>query len=106
MLATVLVLGGMGALLASGIGAWKPDFSAPGIDPRDIATLKQPFEDVRSGRDAELIARLPADIPREVAQAEIDRIQGLLPSGCANVVANDVHERKRRDRGPAPAGHP
>lgn len=81
LLATLFVVGGMGSLVALGSGAWKPDFSAtPGMNPLDIASLSQPYEDVSQGRDAAIIARIGA--PNEQTQAEIDRIQALLPPGA------------------------
>lgn len=77
---TLFVVGGMGSLVALGTGAWKPDFGgAPGMNPIDIASLSQPYEDVSQGRDAAIIARIGA--PTEQTQAEIDRIQALLPPG-------------------------
>jgi hypothetical protein len=82
VVAAILVLGGMGALLTGSMGAWKPDFSsAPGVNPQDVAALSEPFEDLRLGRDAALIARFSTEIPRDQAQAEMDRIQTLLPPG-------------------------
>ncbi len=80
VLATLFVIGGMGAIVALGSGVWRPDFSnTPGLDPQDMATLAAPYDDIRLGRDGAVIARLGGESAR--AQAEIDRIQSLLPSG-------------------------
>lgn len=81
VLATVFVVGGMGSLVALGTGKWKPDFAgAPGLNPQDVAALSQPYDDVSQERDAAIIARIGA--PTEQTQAEIDRIQALLPPGA------------------------
>ncbi|MBL8548056.1 MAG: hypothetical protein JNL81_16470 [Hyphomonadaceae bacterium] len=79
VLATVFVVGGMAGVVAMGSGSMRPDFSGT-ISAEDAAALTAPFDDVRQGRDAAIIARLAGS--GENAQAEIDRIQGLLPPGA------------------------
>lgn len=80
VVAVVFVLGGMGAIVALGSGAWRPDFSTtPGLNPQDMAALAAPYDDIRMGRDGAVIARLGGESAS--AQAEIDRIQNLLPPG-------------------------
>ncbi len=77
---TLFVIGGMGSIVALGSGAWRPDFSnAPGLNAEDLAALAAPYDDIRSGRDDAVIARIGGEA--EGAQAEIDRIQTLLPPG-------------------------
>lgn len=80
VVATLFVLGGMASLAAIGSGMWRPDFSnTPGVDPQDMAALSAPYDDIRLGRDGAVIARIGGEA--EGAQAEIDRIQTLLPPG-------------------------
>ena len=80
VVASSFVIGGIGSIIALGSGVWRPDFSnTPGLDPQDIETLATPYDDIRSGRDGAVIARLGGE--SESAQAEIDRIQTLLPPG-------------------------
>lgn len=79
LLVTVVVLGGMGSLVAFGAGALHPDFSST-LSADDSAALSAPYDDVREGRDADVIARLAGDSAN--AQAEVDRIQGFLPPGA------------------------
>ncbi len=80
VLATVFVIGGMASIVALGSGAWRPDFSnTPGLNPQDMTALAAPYEDIRLGRDGAVIARIGG--ASESAQAEIDRIQALLPPG-------------------------
>lgn len=77
----VFVVGGMASLVVMGTGAWRPDFSsAPGLSAQDAAALSAPYEQASQGRDAELIASLVQS--NEATQAEIDRIQALLPPGA------------------------
>lgn len=78
VLATVFVIGGMGSLGVLGAGIWRPDFSS-GLSAADAAAFSAPYDDVAAGRDAALIARLAES--NEGTQAEIDRIQALLPPG-------------------------
>lgn len=78
-LVTILfVLGGMGSLVVMGTGAWRPDFAA-GLGAPDRAALAAPYNAVSHERDAELVASLVES--NEGTQAEIDRIQTLLPPG-------------------------
>lgn len=80
VLATLFVFGGMGVLAAMGAGVWRPDFSStPGVSPQDVAELGGPYEDISHDRDAQVIARLAES--GAGTQAEIDRIQSLLPPG-------------------------
>lgn len=80
LVATLFVIGGMASLFVMGAGIWRPDFSnVPGVNQRDIAALAAPYDNVSQGRDAELIASLIESNPG--TQAEIDRIQTLLPQG-------------------------
>ncbi len=80
LLATLFVVGGMASIVALGSGAWRPDFSnTPGLNQQDMATLAAPFDDIRLERDGAVIARLGGQSVS--AQAEIDRIQTLLPPG-------------------------
>jgi len=82
LLAGVFVIGGMATLGVMGAGIWRPDFSnVPGVSPEDMAALVAPYDNVSHGRDAEVIASLVAS--NEATQAEIDRIQALLPTGQA-----------------------
>lgn len=77
---TLFVIGGMGSIVALASGAWRPDFSnAPGLNAEDMAALAAPYEDIRLGRDGAVIAQLGGESAN--AQAEIDRIQSLLPPG-------------------------
>jgi hypothetical protein len=63
-----------------GTGTWRPDFaSTPGLNPRDVAALSAPYDDVAAARDAAMIARLVES--NDGIQAELDRIQALLPPG-------------------------
>ncbi|MEZ5960766.1 MAG: hypothetical protein R3C30_10140 [Hyphomonadaceae bacterium] len=78
VLATLFVVGGMASLVAMGAGVWRPDFAA-GLAAADRAALAAPYDDVSHGRDAELIASLVET--NDGIQAEIDRIQVLLPPG-------------------------
>lgn len=81
IVATLFVIGGMANLYAMGAGIWRPDFSnVPGVNPQDIAALAAPYEDVSQGRDAALAASLVES--NAGTQAEIDRIQTLLPPGA------------------------
>ncbi|MCX7359088.1 MAG: hypothetical protein NT015_13220 [Alphaproteobacteria bacterium] len=79
---TLVVVGGMASLYVMGAGIWRPDFSnVPGVNPQDMAALAAPYDDVSQGRDAELAASLVES--NAGTQAEIDRIQTLLPPGAA-----------------------
>lgn len=78
VLATLFVIGGMSSLVVMGAGVWRPDFAA-GLAAPDRAALAAPYDDVSHGRDAELIASLVES--NDGIQAEIDRIQTLLPPG-------------------------
>lgn len=78
-LVTILfVVGGMASLVVMGTGSWRPDFAA-GLGAADRAALAAPYDAVSHERDAELIASLVES--NEGIQAEIDRIQTLLPPG-------------------------
>lgn len=80
VLAVLVVVGGAASLYAMGTGVWRPDFStAPGVDAQNAAALAAPYDDVSQGRGAALEARLVE--PNTGAQAEIARIQRLLPEG-------------------------
>ncbi len=80
-LATIaFVIGGMASLVVMGTGAWRPDFAA-GLNQQDRSALSAPYAAVSHGRDADLIASLVES--NEATQAEIDRIQALLPPGEA-----------------------
>ncbi|MEQ1492897.1 MAG: hypothetical protein ABL932_20330, partial [Terricaulis sp.] len=69
-MATLFVLGGMASLYAMGAGIWRPDFTnVPGVNPQDMAALAAPY-------DASLVESNAG------TQAEIDRIQTLLPPGA------------------------
>lgn len=78
LLAIVFVVGGMATLVVMAAGVWRPDFTA-GLSASDRAALAAPYDDVSHERDAELIASLVES--NEGIQAEIDRIQTLLPPG-------------------------
>jgi len=78
VLATLFVVGGMSSLVVMGAGVWRPDFAA-GLSSADRAALAAPYDAVSHGRDAELIASLVQT--NDGIQAEIDRIQTLLPPG-------------------------
>ena len=81
ILATLFVIGGMVSLYVMGAGVWRPDFSSvPGVNPHDIAALAAPYDTVSQGRDADLAASLIES--NAGTQAEIDRIQALLPPGA------------------------
>lgn len=75
---TLYVIGGMASLIMMGAGGWRPDFgNVPGVSAEDMRALSAPFENVSQGRDGALIASLVES--NEGTQAEIDRIQTLLP---------------------------
>lgn len=78
VLATLFVVGGMASLSALGNGVWRPDFVA-GLGAADRAALAAPYDAISHERDADLIASLIQG--NEGTQAEIDRIQTLLPPG-------------------------
>lgn len=78
VLATLFVIGGMSSLVVMGAGVWRPDFAAA-LSATDRAALAAPYHAVSHGRDAELIASLVQT--NDGIQAEIDRIQTLLPPG-------------------------
>ncbi|MEQ1818877.1 MAG: hypothetical protein ABL871_09725, partial [Terricaulis sp.] len=81
VVATLFVIGGMASLGVMGAGIWRPDFSTmPGANPQDMAALAAPYNDVAQGRDGELAASLVES--NAGTQAEIDRIQTLLPPGA------------------------
>lgn len=81
ILATLFVIGGMASLYVMGAGIWRPDFSSvPGVNPHDVAALAAPYDTVSQGRDADLAASLVES--NAGTQAEIDRIQALLPPGA------------------------
>lgn len=81
IVATLFVVGGMASLYVMGAGIWRPDYSSvPGVNPQDIAALSAPYDNVAQGRDADLIASLVES--NAGTQAEIDRIQTLLPPGA------------------------
>ncbi len=75
---TLFVVGGMASLVIMGTGAWRPDFAST-LNAEDQSALSQPYDDVSTGRDAELIASLVQS--NEASQSEIDHIQTLLPPG-------------------------
>jgi hypothetical protein len=81
VVATLFVIGGMASLYVMGAGIWRPDYAAlPGVNPQDIAALTAPYDAVSQARDAELAASLVES--NAGTQAEIDRIQTLLPPGA------------------------
>lgn len=80
IVATLFVIGGMASLYAMGAGIWRPDFTnVPGVNPQDMAALAAPYDAVSQGRDGDLAASLVES--NAGTQAEIDRIQTLLPPG-------------------------
>ncbi len=80
IVATLFVIGGMASLYVMGAGIWQPDFTnVPGVNPQDMAALAAPYDSASQGRDAELAASLVES--NAGTQAEIDRIQTLLPPG-------------------------
>ena len=81
VVAMLFVICGMASLYVMGAGIWRPDFSnVPGVNPQDIAALAAPYNNVAQGRDAELAVSLVES--NAGTQAEIDRIQTLLPPGA------------------------
>ncbi|MEZ5958303.1 MAG: hypothetical protein R3C27_13955 [Hyphomonadaceae bacterium] len=78
VLATLFVVGGMASLAVMGSGAMRPDFTA-GLNAADRVALAAPYDAISHERDAELITSLVQS--NAGTQAEVDRIQTLLPPG-------------------------
>lgn len=79
-LASLLVIGGIAGILFM---AQRPInlASAPGVSAEDAAALVAPFDAAASGRDGDFISLMVQGVEPEQAQAQLDQIQALLPSG-------------------------
>jgi hypothetical protein len=77
---TALLLAGLiGLYVVSGDRAF--DSGRLGLSEQDRAALTKPFNDLVAGRDAELISSLVPGVDPAQSQAEVDRLQSLLPVG-------------------------
>lgn len=80
VLVSALTLGGAVSTALMISGAVQVNLpSTPGVASADAAALRSVFDDAAAGRDEALIQRLTEEADRQQAQAQIDRIQAMLP---------------------------